>query len=384
MEFGYAASEEEFREHVSRELRGPAVRAALADLPNDNVGGPELRRLYGVLGARNLLAPHWPAQYGGQGRSFDEGVIISEELVRAGIPETLHISTVQIVGQFLLLAGTQEQKLRHLPPIARGEHFVSVLYTEQATGSDLGSLSTVAEIDGDTYRLSGTKIFSLKTQIAAYGLCAARTGEGNSKYEGISLFLVDMAAPGVRVAPVPSIFDEPFYRVDLDGVRVHRDFLLGREGEGWALLSRGLAIERTGLDYFLKAERWFDTALACLAERCPRPRDVGDGMLERIGRHSASLQASHLLAWDILGGIKAGQIDETGAAAAKYYGSELAGEIARWAGSVPTACQRAAGGRATVLDEGYLEAPGLTLSAGTSEMMLQLVAAAIDRTGQES
>jgi len=384
MDFGFAATEEEFRDHVRRALRAPEVQAALADLPADNTGGPELQRLYRVLGERDLLAPHWPREFGGADRSFDEGVIISEELVRAGIPETLHISTVQIVGQFLLLAGTREQKLRHLPPIARGEHFVSVLYTELATGSDLGSLTTVAEPDGDGYRITGTKVFSLKTHIAAYSLCAARTGQGSSKYEGISLFLIDMTAPGIRVAPIPSSFDEPFYRVDLDGVQVHRDFLLGEEGAGWALLSRGLAIERTGLDYFLKGEKWFDTALGCLAERYPHPQDAGGGMLEQIGRYSARLTASRLLAWEVLGGIKAGEVEETAAAAAKYYSSELASEIARWAGSVPSAAQRAADRRATVLDEGYLEAPGLTLSAGTSEMMLQLVSAAIDKTGQES
>src|ERR1700721_3687830 len=101
MDFGFAAADEEFRDHVRRELRGPEVQAALAGLPADNIGGPELRRLYRVLGERDLLAPHWPREFGGTDRSFDEGVIISEELVRAGIPETLHISTVQIVGQFL-------------------------------------------------------------------------------------------------------------------------------------------------------------------------------------------------------------------------------------------------------------------------------------------
>ncbi|HXS61774.1 MAG TPA: acyl-CoA dehydrogenase family protein [Streptosporangiaceae bacterium] len=384
MEFGFSAAEEEFRARIRGELRGPEVRAALADLPDDNVGGPELRRLHLVLGERNLLAPHWPVEYGGLGLPFNLGGIVTEELVRAGVPETLHISTVQIVGQFLLVIGNHEHKLRHLPPIARGEHFVSVLYTEPDTGCDIGSLTTVAEPDGDGFRLTGTKVFSLKTQMADYSLTAARTGEGDTRYAGITLFMVDMTTPGIRVSPIPTIWDEPFYRVDLDGAFVPSDCVLGRPGEGWALLSKGLPIERNGLDYYLKAERWFGTALGCLAEQYPDPGAADDGLLELIGRNCASLRASHLLAWDVLGGIKAGKVDETAAAVARYHAGELAGSIARWAGSVPTAAQRSAGGQAAVLEEGYLEAPGVTLSAGTSEMMLQLIAAALDRAGQES
>jgi alkylation response protein AidB-like acyl-CoA dehydrogenase len=383
MDFGFTHEQERYRAQVRRELRGPEVRAAVARVPAGDIGGPELRDLYRLLGQRDLLVPHWPVAYGGAGATFTEGVIVTEELVRAGIPDTLHISTHQIVGQFLLLAGTAEQKQRYLPGMARGEDYVSVLYTEPEAGSDLGSLATVAEPDGGDYLISGTKIFSLKTQIAAYGLCAARTAAGATKYQGISLFMVDMATPGIRVTPIPAIFDEPFYRVELDRVRVPASAVLGTEGDGWALLSKGLAIERTGIDYFLKAERWYGAALACLAGQAGPARDDA-GLLEQVGRHGASLHASHLLAWDVLGGIMAGQPDEIAAAVAKYHASELAGTIARWGGSVPDAAARAAGGVAAILDEGYLEAPGLTLSAGASEMMLQLVAAAIDTSGQET
>jgi len=383
MDFGFTAAEEEFRAQLRCELRSPAVREAIEALPADNWGGSELEKLYRVLGERDLLAPHWPREYGGQDRGFNEGVIVTEELVRAGVPETLHISTVQIVGAFLLLAGSHEQKLRYLPPIARGEHQVSVLYTEVETGSDIGSLTTVAEPDGDGYRISGTKIFSLKTHMATQSLCAARTSQGATKYEGISLFMIDMSSPGLRVAPIATSWDEPFYRVDLDGVWVPEDCVLGREGEGWALLSRGLAIERTGIDYFLKGETWFNQALGHLAEQYPQPQDADDALLEQIGRYGGRLYASQLLGWEVLGAINAGRVDEVASAVAKYSTSEIAAEIARWGCGIPTAAQRVACGGVTRLDEGYLESPGLTLSAGTSEMMLQIVAAAIDRPGQE-
>lgn len=384
MDFGFTAAEDQFRARIRAQLRSPEVRAALADLPADNVGGPPLRRLHEVLGQRHLLAPQWPAAYGGNGASFNEGVIVTEELMRAGIPPTLHISTIQIVGQFLLVVASHEQKLKYLPPMAHGEDFISVLYTEPQTGSDIGSMTTVATRDGDGYRITGTKVYSLKTQLAGHSLLAARTGEGETRYAGISLFMIDMATPGITVSPIPTIWDEPFYRVDLDGAYVPKDCVLGQPGEGWALLSKGLPIERTGIDYWLKAEFWFDAAMTMLGEQYPDPTTADDGLLELIGRHTGTLHASHLLAWDVLCGIRAGQVDETAAAVARYHTGELSAAIAKWAGSVPSAAQRAAGGLATVLDEGYLEAPGLTLSAGTSEMMLQIIAAAIDRQGQES
>jgi alkylation response protein AidB-like acyl-CoA dehydrogenase len=382
MDFGPTDQQRHYRDEVRRELRRPAVRAALADLPAGDSGGPELRRLYRVLGERALLGPHWPVEYGGQGRTFAEGIIVTEELVRAGIPDTLHISTIQIVGQFLLMVGTAEQKRRYLPGMARGEDFVSVLFTEPDVGSDLGSLSAAAQPDGDGYLISGTKVFSLKTKMASYGLCPARTAPGGTKYGGISLFMLDMTAPGIRVTPIPSIFDEPFYRVELDQARVDRGALLGAEGDGWSLLSKVLAVERTGIDYYLKAERWLGAALACVAGRPAVSRDDG-GLLEEVGRHVTGLHASRLLAWEMLGGIMAGQTDEIAAAVAKYYTSELASAIGRWGGRLPDAADRVAGPAATVLDEGYLEAPGLTLSGGASELMLQLVAAAIDTSGQE-
>jgi len=382
MDFGLTDRHEQYRDEVRHELRGAAVQAALADVPVGDIGGPELRRLYRLLGERGLLAPHWPAEYGGQGRTFAEGIIVAEELVRSGIPDTLHISTIQIVGQFLLLIGTPEQKRRYLPGMARGDAYVSVLFTEPESGSDLGSLSTVAEPDGTGFLISGTKVFNLKAQLAAYALCAARTTHGDSKYSGISLFMIDMTAPGIRVTPIPSIFDEPFYRVELDRVRVDRVALLGEEGDGWALLSKVLAVERTGIDYYLKAERWFGAAMCCLAGRSAAERADG-GLLAQVGRHVAGLHASRMLAWEELGNIMVGQADEISTAMAKYYSSELASAIGRWGGLIPSAADRVAGPVGAILDEGYLEAPGLTLSGGASELMLQLVAAAIDTSGQE-
>ncbi|MBD0669431.1 acyl-CoA dehydrogenase family protein [Streptomyces sp. CBMA156] len=382
MRYGFTEDQERFRAEVRRTLRSPEVRTAAAAATGADGVEPDQRPLYRLLGELGLLAVHWPAEYGGAGRPLTDAAIVAEELVRAGVPDTLHVNTIQIVGQFLLMAGSDEQKRRYLPALARGESFASVLYTEPDAASDLGALRAVAEPDGDGYRITGTKVFSLKTRFVDLGLCAARTTPGAGKYQGISLFLVDMSAPGVAVSVIPGIGDEHFHRIDLDAVAVPGDALLGPRDEGWPLLNQALAIERTGLDYYLKAEHWLEAALEALADG--GADDPHDADLERIGRWYGALTADHVLAWEVLTGLAADRVDQVAAAVAKYHSSELAQSVAAWAAGVPTPEQRADRTRAAqTLDSAFREAPGLTLSAGTSEVMLQITAAAFDSIGPQ-
>ena len=382
MRFGFTEDQQRFRADVRQTLRSAEVREAVAHSTPAHGLEPDMRSLYRLLGGLGLLAVHWPAEFGGEGRPLTDAAIVAEELVRAGVPDTLHVNTIQIVGQFLLMAGSTAQKHRHLPALARGERFASVLYTEPDAGSDLGALRTVAEPDGDGYRITGTKVFSLKTRFVDLALCAARTTPGAGKYQGISLFLIDMRAPGVTVSVIPGVADEQFHRVDLDSVPVSGDDLLGPRDQGWPLLNEALAIERTGLDYYLKAEHWLEAALEALVER--EPDSPHDAYLEQIGRWDGALAADHVLAWEVLSGIASDRVDPVAAAVAKYHSSELAQSIAAWAADIPSPEQRANRTRAAVtLDSAYREAPGLTLSAGTSEVMLQIVAAAFDSIGQE-
>ncbi|WBB77719.1 acyl-CoA dehydrogenase family protein [Micromonospora sp. WMMD882] len=381
MRFGFTRDQQRFRADVRQTLRSGRVRAAAAAATGADGVEPDARPLYRLLGERGLLAVHWPVEFGGQGRPLTDAAIVAEELVRAGVPDTLHVNTIQIVGQFLLMAGDAEQQRRHLPGLARGERFASVLYTEPDAGSDLGALRTVAAPDGDGYLITGTKVFSLKTRFVDLGLCAARTSSGAGKYQGISLFLVDLHAPGVTVSVIPGIGDEHFHQVELDSVRVSGEDLLGPRDEGWPLLNEALTIERTGLDYFLKAERWLEAALESLVDQAADPAHAH---AEAIGRWKGALVADHALAWEVLTGLQADRVDPVAAAVAKYHSSELAQGIAAWAADIPSAEQRSRRTRAVeVLDSAYREAPGLTLSAGTSEVMLQIMAAAFDSMGPE-
>ena len=306
MRFGFTEEQERFREEVRKTLRSDEIQAAVARYTPSDGHEPDMRPLYRLLGRHGLLAVHWPSEFGGADRSHAEAAIVAEELVRARVPDTLHVNTIQIVGQFLLMAGSDAQKARHLPAMARGERFASVLYTEPDAGSDLGALQTVADPDGDGYRITGTKVFSLKTRFVDYGLCAARTTPGGGKYQGISLFLIDMRDPGVTVTLIPGLADEQYHAVELDGVHVCGGDLIGARDQGWPLMNEALDIERTGLDYYLKAEHWMEVALDALLEQEPHAADTA--ILERIGRLDGALSADHVLAWEVLTGVASGKV----------------------------------------------------------------------------
>lgn len=357
MDFGFSARDLAFRTEVRSVVDSGEVRAEIARLSANVTGEPDERPLYGLLGKAGLLGVSWPKKYGGGGRSPVAATIVIEELGRAGVPDTLFVNSIQTVGQLLLLAGSPARRARLLPALARGELFASVLYTEPATGSDLAAVRTTAErVDGG-FRLTGTKAFNLKTTITDVGLCAARTDHDTSRYGGLTLFVVDLRAPGVRVRQVPTLQDEQFCIVTLEDVEVADDDVVGGVGDGWATLMRALPLERTGFDFAARARRWYE-----LAETAAEPDP------ERAGRYAAMVEAAGLLAWQAALTADTASVDPVPGSVAKWYTSELAARIADWSvrrhgPAAPAAVHRA-----------YREAPGLLLAGGTSEMMLQTLA----------
>jgi alkylation response protein AidB-like acyl-CoA dehydrogenase len=373
MDFSHTAEEAEFRERVRSALRSAEIVAELARLRAADDREPDERALYRLLGARGMLGVDWPPAHGGQGRSAVHAAIAVEEMMRVGVPDTLFVNGVQTVGKLLLLAGSEEQKQRVLPRLAAGECFASVLYTEPGVGSDLSALTTRAARVDDGFRLDGVKVFNLKSAVTDYGLCAARTSTEGSRYEGITLFLVDMHAAGVRVQPLDTMADERFHRVELDGVLVGDADVVGGVGAGWATLAEALPLERTGFDFALRAQRWYEAGCAGLTfpDDGTGPSSTSDWLAD-VGRHGAATAAARLLAWRCISSADRGRLDDVRTSAAKWYASEQAASVARWA--VTRHGLDAPPELAGLLDSAYREAPGLTLAGGTSEMMLQTLA----------
>ena len=247
--------------------------------------------------------------------------IVTEEMILHGIPDVVHTLSVDIVGLAIQRLGTEEQKRQWLPPIAAGEGVGCVLLSEPEVGSDLGSLSTRAEPDGDGWRLYGRKVYNLKSQFADLALCAARTTSSAVRFHGITVFIVPMRTPGVRVEPIPSISDERFNEVVLSGIRMTPQDVLGEVDDGWQVLNGLLGLERTGIEFEAKARRLLDEVLA-EAERAGSIQDSGYG--ERLVELDAEVRAGRLLSWRALGAMAADTLDDVQCAMAKWHTTETA------------------------------------------------------------
>jgi alkylation response protein AidB-like acyl-CoA dehydrogenase len=373
-----AATLASLRNQVCSLLGGPRVRAELHQLRTRPPGGaPPLPRAYRELGARRLLAPGWPAVFGGRGLGLAASVVVTEELAHHGVPGNAHTLSVDIVGQVLLSHGSAEQRGRYLPPIARGEATASVLYTEPEAGSDLAALTTSALRRGAGWQLRGRKSYSVTSQTATWGLCAARTGGPESGVGGITLFLVDLAAPGVHIREVPTALEEPFTEVVLDGVTVPDEQVVGPVDAGWAILSACLPFERTGVDLAAKARRWW-SVLWRYAQR--RPDGTDQATVDRLVDLHIRLRAGRALARRLVDDLARGNTDDSAAATSKWFNAQVAIDVADMGPQVAGASgllsrhdPEAAGGG--LLEAAVREAPGLAVSAGTAEIMLGIVAA---------
>jgi alkylation response protein AidB-like acyl-CoA dehydrogenase len=366
------------RQEVRTLLRAPAARAAWAALAEAGPWGEnDPRPLYRLLGTHRLLAPSWPRAFGGRDLPMADAAVVVDEMIAAGVPDTLHTLSVQICGNFLLGAGTPAHRAALLPALAAGSKYCTVLYTEPAAGSDLAALETEARQDTHgTWRISGHKLFSVRTRLADIGLVAARTSREQARYRGLTLFLVPLTAPGVTIGRLGSLADEAFADVHLDDVPVDAASVVGEVGEAWPLITEALALERTGTDHAAKAAAWLSAAVTSLSST----GDTG-AWREQAGRLRTRTAAAQAMSRRCVGDLGRGSLSPVLAAATKLWCSETAREVAEWAGealgeaALWSAGQpgAVAGGR---LEAAYREAPGLVISAGTSEMMRELVAGA--------
>ena len=210
---------------------------------------PDLRD-EGVAWQRRLFEAgfagiHWPEEHGGRGLTPEHTAEWIEACALAAVPPFINMVGVVLTGGSILLFGTPEQQAEHLRPILTGDRVWCQLFSEPGAGSDLASLTTRAERDGDEYVLTGQKVWCSNGRISDRGICLARTDPTAAPHKGISFFLVDMHAPGVEVRPLRQMtggseFDEVF----LDGVRVPADQLLGPEHGGWGVAMATLTNER--------------------------------------------------------------------------------------------------------------------------------------------
>ncbi len=190
----------------------------------------------------------WPKEYGGAGLTKEENRVLGEELKRINA-RPAHVGMgISMIGPALLEFGTEEQKLEHLPKIARGEIWWCQGYSEPNAGSDLASLRTTAVEDGDDYIINGQKTWTSGADNADWIFCLVRTDPEASKHDGITFILFDMTDPGVSVKPIKLISGlSPFCETFFDDVRASKSQVVSEVGKGWTVAKRLLQYERTSI-----------------------------------------------------------------------------------------------------------------------------------------
>jgi alkylation response protein AidB-like acyl-CoA dehydrogenase len=218
--------------------RRSAIRSWLADHPE-----PTPRQ----LAEAGLVAPHWPAPWG-LGADPVHQLVVDDELTRAGVRRPSNTIGIGWAGPTILVAGTEAQKERYLVPLLAAEEIWCQLFSEPGAGSDLASLTTRAERDGDEWVVNGQKVWTSYAHAAQFGILLARTEPDAPRHQGISYFLCPMDAPGITVRPLVDMTGaHSFNEVFLDDVRLPADALVGEPGQGWSLAKVTLGNERVSL-----------------------------------------------------------------------------------------------------------------------------------------
>ncbi len=203
------------------------------------------------LASRGWLCPNWPREYGGPGWTSTQKFIFEMEMARADSPYLSSFS-IKMVAPVLMKYGSDWQKKRFLPKIAAAEELWCQGYSEPGSGSDLASLRTRAERQGDHYIVNGQKIWTTNAQFADWIFCLVRTSTQGKPQEGISFLLIDMKTPGIRIDPIYMVdgtrtpMRHEINQVFFTDVKVPAENLVGEENKGWTYAKYLLEFERGG------------------------------------------------------------------------------------------------------------------------------------------
>jgi alkylation response protein AidB-like acyl-CoA dehydrogenase len=317
----------------------------------------------------------WPKEYGGQGLTAAEQITWSQESRDYDLPTGAFFIGLSMPGNTILDVGSEEQKKRYLPKMLRGEEIWCQLFSEPGAGSDVASLQTSAVRDGDQWVLNGQKVWTSGAQYSDFGAILARTDPTKPKHNGISMFIVDMHAPGVTVRPLKvATGHSPFNEVFFDNVRLPAGALIGAENEGWAAAVVMLRHERIAIGT-MGSSRTSPLAYDSLRDLAAGLGRTSDqGVRRELADLYARGRAVQLFALLLRQEAQAGQMPGARGSVAKLAGSELG----RFAGNVAA---DVLGDQIAGFDSDELQAvttsivavPGSAIAGGTSEIQRNII-----------
>jgi acyl-CoA dehydrogenase len=305
MDIGLSAEDLAFRNEVRaflEEAVPPSMRRA-NDLTTGFIVEPEISiHFHRALARKGWSVPGWPVEHGGTGWTPVQRYLFEIECGHAGAA-AYNGAGSQFVGPVIIRFGTQEQKDKYLPRIRTGEDHWAQGYSEPGSGSDLASLKTKAESDGDHYVVNGQKIWTTLAHRSNRIFALVRTSSAGKPQEGITFLLMDLDLPGITIRPIiGSGGDHEFNEIFFDNVRAPKSGRVGEENKGWEIAKYLLEFERGGSVMAGRVRAHFAKVVRMVESRCPTDPDIAS----RLAELGTDLDAMEMIDLSVLSAHQAG------------------------------------------------------------------------------
>lgn len=324
-----------------------------------------------ALGEAGYIGMALPTIYGGGGRTQTERYVVLEELLAAGAPVGLHWIADRQTGPLLLKYGTETQRARYLPGIARGTMFACIGLSEPGAGSDLSAVRMRADKVPGGWRLNGQKLWTTNAHHAHLMLALVRSERGSERHAGLSQYLIDLASPGISIRPIIDLVGgHDFNEVFFEDVFVDDDALVGIEGQGWAQATAELTLERAGPERYISS---LGVLLEFIRMAGPAP-DAATAAV--IGKLMAELWTLRHMSMSVLAGLASGEDPALEATIVKDLGNLYEQEVVRAIQAATPADFDLMDGSvcAKMLSLLVQVAPSFSLRGGTREILRGIVA----------
>ena len=326
-----------------------------------------------ALGEAGWIGMSWPVELGGRGLSRLTATLVEEVFGYHWLPLSSYLLSYKTVGAAIERFAAPALVERLLPPIARGELVFCQGFSEPGAGSDLGSLTTRAELRGESYVVNGHKIWTSSAQLADWIYLAVRTDPG-AKHRGISVLVCPVATPGIEVRTFPTLGGGSLCELFLDGVEIPAANLVGPVNGGWDVLMYTLDFERVTAEK-VGGVAWL---LDALEQRLSETGRLDGAAKRRLGQLRGELQAARLLSFRAADVLDRGQPGSATSAMAKLAGARLmqrsgdaAVDLLGLEGLGDASPEAALEGRAAAL---YRASAGSTIAGGTAEVQQLVIA----------
>jgi len=374
------ALQQEVREYM-KTVMTPELLEEMKDDDLKEGGGPEFRKQYARMGADGWIGLSWSKALGGKELSHVEQYIFTDEVIRSGF--AYPFLTTEAVAPVIAANANEQVREEVVGGVKRGEVTIAIGYSEPNAGTDLASLRTRAERDGDGWLINGQKMWTSLANFADYVWLAARTDPtAEKKHKGLTMFLVPTSDPGFSFTPVRTLgarTNATFY----ENVRIPDTYRVGEVNGGWKLITSQLNVERLSL--FTHGQ--VDSLYRGIAQWAAETENGGGKLIEQawvqhnLARVKTGLEALKIMCWNQAWSMDQGPLDMAKASTAKVYGSEFFVELYRLLLEVMGPAGSIAAGSPGAVLQGKLEfrwrvGSILTFGGGANEVQRDIIAMA--------